>query len=366
MRPKPVVAPAPGRRIRWVWPALAAGVLLISLFAAVVFRTANGTLVFDDLHKNAVVTSDGDAITVEWPEGQGKGHARVSIPAGKHHVQVAMNGVHVTGREVTVESGKEKWFKVNYVAPSSGTGDQAGKIQAEMPPEPPDNIRPIIPPDANLFSGKYYKAFNEFLSWHQARDKCQEMGGHLAIVRNDSENRFILSLLSKTVLGSAWLGATDEEREGRWVWVDGSVLTYNKWNTNQPNNNGGRGPENYLMMERSRTRGCLERLLRRRNRPIPSRICLPMGRQRFDEPDSTRRDDHEIRIAGRQWRIKADLEQLALDDDGPDRAGHIHDGRDCVQSGEAAPHCTDHKAVFTRRARGDSRTVSNNNGCKSE
>ncbi|MGO9465240.1 MAG: protein kinase domain-containing protein [Isosphaeraceae bacterium] len=114
------------------------------------------------------------------------------------------------------------------------------------------STRATVPADANLFSGKYYKVFNDFLSWHQARDKCQEMGGHLAIVRNDAENRFILSLLSKTALGSAWLGATDEEREGRWVWVDGSDLTYNKWDINQPNNNGGRGPENYLMMERSR------------------------------------------------------------------------------------------------------------------
>ncbi len=117
LKPQPPAAKAPARPIQWVWPATATGALLVGLFASVVFRTSNGTLVFDQLHENAVVTADGNTITVEWPEGQGKGHARVTIPAGKHHVKVAMNGVEVTGREVTVEAGKEKPFKVNYVAP---------------------------------------------------------------------------------------------------------------------------------------------------------------------------------------------------------------------------------------------------------
>ncbi len=95
---------------------------MVGLFASVIFRTSNGTLVFDHLHENAVVTSDGNTITVEWPEGQGKGHARALIPAGKHYVKVAMNGVEVTGRAVTVESGKETWFKVNYGAPTADPG----------------------------------------------------------------------------------------------------------------------------------------------------------------------------------------------------------------------------------------------------
>ena len=254
VNPKAAVASALGRRNRWLWPVLAAaGVLLTGLFASVVFRTPNGTLVFDNLPKDAVVTADGNTITVEWPKDQGKAFAQISIPAGKHHVQVAMNGVQVTGREVTVESGQEKWFKVNYVAPSPGIGDQTGNQQAENTPESPDATRSMVPTDAQLFLGKYYKVFDEFMSWHQARRKCQEMGGHLAIVRNDAENRFILSLLSKTALGSAWLGATDEEREGRWVWVDGSDLLYKNWSEGQPTNNGGRGPENYLHILRDGT-----------------------------------------------------------------------------------------------------------------
>ena len=112
--------------------------------------------------------TDGKTITVEWPEGKGKGHARVSIPAGKHQVQVSMNGVQVAGQGVTVTSGHETRFKVNYIAPSSRTTDQTKKEQAGKPPEPPAGARPTVPTDAKLFAGKHYKAFKEFLSWHQA------------------------------------------------------------------------------------------------------------------------------------------------------------------------------------------------------
>ena len=81
------------------------------------------------------------------------------------------------------------------------------------------------------------------------------MGGHLAIVRNDSENRFITSLLSGSALDSAWLGATDEKVEGRWEWVDGSDLRYDNWDraSGQPNNRGpGGAVEHYLITLRSR------------------------------------------------------------------------------------------------------------------
>jgi hypothetical protein len=160
-----------------------------------------------------------------------------------------MNGVKVTGREVTVESGQETRFRVNYVAPSSGTAEKTKKDQAL---EPTAAIRPTIPADARAFSGKHYKLFTEQMSWHEARDQCKQMGGHLVIVKNESENNFVRSLLDDARLGSAWLGATDEKVEGKWVWVDGSEMTYANWNDGQPNNVHDGRDENYLIMVASR------------------------------------------------------------------------------------------------------------------
>jgi hypothetical protein len=176
------------------------------------WRLAHGAL-----RRSVLPDPDGKTITVEWLEGKGKGHARVSIPAGKHLVQVALNGVQVTGQEVTVTSGQETWFKVNYQATLPGTVKKPGTEQADQPPVPQAALRPTVPTDARLFAGKYHKAFNESLSWHQARGKCRDIGGHLAIVRDESENRFITSLLVDADIESAWLGPTDEKLEGRFV-----------------------------------------------------------------------------------------------------------------------------------------------------
>ena len=74
-----------------------------------------------------------------------------------------MNGAQVSGQEVTVASGQEKWFTVNYLATSSGTVEEMKKQEAGKPPEPPAANRPTVPTDAKLFSGKHYKVFNEFL-----------------------------------------------------------------------------------------------------------------------------------------------------------------------------------------------------------
>ena len=96
------------------------------------------------------------------------------------------------------------------------------------------------PDDAISFGRHHYKFFPERLSWKDAAARCRAMGGHLPIVNGDAENDFIfrLAFSNKKVQQSdgVWLGATDERVEGRWVWVDGSTMTYSRWLGNQPNN----------------------------------------------------------------------------------------------------------------------------------
>jgi Lectin C-type domain len=93
-----------------------------------------------------------------------------------------------------------------------------------------------VPADAEEFLGKYYKVFADRVTWYQAEAKCESLGGHLAIVTDERVNRFLTGLLKKEKIGAAWLGATDERIEGRWVWVNGRDLTFNNWGRGQPNN----------------------------------------------------------------------------------------------------------------------------------
>lgn len=98
-----------------------------------------------------------------------------------------------------------------------------------------------IPADAAAFDGHHYKVFDHDGTWHEAKSRCEAMGGHLACIETQAEQRFIASLANGRYLS---LGASDEAAEDTWVWVNGTPFTFTSWLDGQPNNYGG--DENYL------------------------------------------------------------------------------------------------------------------------
>lgn len=117
---------------------------------------------------------------------------------------------------------------------------------------PPKSQVLLRPKDSVEHRGKYYKIFNTFLSWPEARDKCVELGGQLATVKNADENEFILALASRASSDSFWLGATDEASEGNWVWVDGTPVTFTNWAPEQPSNHDQAEHYLYLLIRHER------------------------------------------------------------------------------------------------------------------
>lgn len=101
--------------------------------------------------------------------------------------------------------------------------------------------RPKHPPDAVPFGDHWYKAFEEDTSWRKAKAKCEAMGGYLACIESEAEQQFIRGLADERCLS---LGATDEEEEDTWRWVNGADFEYCCWMDGQPNNYGG--DEHYL------------------------------------------------------------------------------------------------------------------------
>ena len=104
------------------------------------------------------------------------------------------------------------------------------------------------PADAVEFHRKYFKIFPEQLSWHEARMKCQDLGGHLAIATSDEENRSLTTLTRERGLDSPWLGATDEKVEGTWVCVDGTPMRYSHWDVAVKQPNDKQGLEHYVVL----------------------------------------------------------------------------------------------------------------------
>jgi hypothetical protein len=90
-------------------------------------------------------------------------------------------------------------------------------------------------------------------SWSEAEEECQSRGMHLVRVDDAEENAFIRkTALGVNFDGNIWLGGSDAETEGKWVWIDGTHFwtgendgvpvggNYTNWKPNQPNTENGR------------------------------------------------------------------------------------------------------------------------------
>ena len=115
------------------------------------------------------------------------------------------------------------------------------------------SLQPFPPADAVVFQEKRFKLFAEQLSWHEAQRKCRAMGGRLAEVRSTDENDFLLKLASSAKQTGIWLGATDEVKEGTWLWSDRSGLAYNYFANGQPDRT--KSGQHYLLMMIKSQRG---------------------------------------------------------------------------------------------------------------
>lgn len=105
---------------------------------------------------------------------------------------------------------------------------------------------------ATAFAGHFYRVFDDRLTWDQAKERCQQLGGYLAVVTSKSENDFLWSL-AKTkpypMYTTVWLGATDIDQEGTWKWLTGEMFTLSEY----VGADGGRS-ENYLNLRLSSER----------------------------------------------------------------------------------------------------------------
>ncbi|XP_070783695.1 CD209 antigen-like protein B [Enoplosus armatus] len=83
-------------------------------------------------------------------------------------------------------------------------------------------------PDSwRLFDTKCYYFSSRMLAWSSSRAWCRTQGGDLLIINSEPEQSFVFgSSQALEQSGSRlWIGLTDAEEEGEWLWVDGSSVT---------------------------------------------------------------------------------------------------------------------------------------------
>jgi hypothetical protein len=68
-------------------------------------------------------------------------------------------------------------------------------------------------------NGHLYAIIREAETWHVAKHRCEQMGGHLAYAKTPA----VIAMISRMSVGvDVHLGASDEEKEGEWKWLDGT------------------------------------------------------------------------------------------------------------------------------------------------
>lgn len=119
---------------------------------------------------------------------------------------------------------------------------------AVIPDAPPDAAPACVEGDIQTVdpgTGHCYLGFASSVGWDTANAACMNIGAHLATIFDSGENAFVHNFIGTNA--EVWLGATDNDVEGDFVWVTGERLadTFEHWNGGEPNNSGG---ENCLEM----------------------------------------------------------------------------------------------------------------------
>jgi len=151
-------------------------------------------------------------------EARTAGFLRFQLPAGRYFIRIDWSDAHPFQEIVTLPGGDERRVQVvRWTGPAHA------------------------PRDAFVFQGHAYKLYTERVSWHDARRRCESLGGHLICIESEEEQKFFASIIGRR---RCWLGATDEQQEGEWRWINGNEMSYTHWDPGEPSNSRRR--QHYL------------------------------------------------------------------------------------------------------------------------
>lgn len=96
-----------------------------------------------------------------------------------------------------------------------------------------------IPSDAVEFNGHYYKMFeNTGKSWTIAKEYCESLGGHLAVITDAEEQSFVETLIFGGQSYSYWIGAYYDYDTTSWKWITDEEWGFTRWSSGEPSLNG--------------------------------------------------------------------------------------------------------------------------------
>lgn len=88
------------------------------------------------------------------------------------------------------------------------------------------------------YKGHRYTAIDHGLTWEDAKEYCESLGGHLMTVNSKGEQKALVKALKKKTgvkRKNFWLGAQKDET-GKMRWITGESFSYTAWGPGQPDN----------------------------------------------------------------------------------------------------------------------------------
>lgn len=85
-------------------------------------------------------------------------------------------------------------------------------------------------------NGHTYHLYNDCLTWEEAKEKCEELGGHLVTITSAEEQATIARLVKEQARIGYWIGG---KKDSGSTWVTGEEFSYSNWEPGEPNETDG-------------------------------------------------------------------------------------------------------------------------------
>ncbi len=86
--------------------------------------------------------------------------------------------------------------------------------------------------------GHRYELYDDVLTWQEAKEKCEELGGHLVTITSQEEQDALINLMNVGRRTCYFIGSSLQN--GEFSWITGEDFDYTNWNTGEPNNYEGK------------------------------------------------------------------------------------------------------------------------------
>lgn len=112
--------------------------------------------------------------------------------------------------------------KVLSDATKAGDFDAATMLKEKVAVAELDGIGRAKPKNVIKFGGHEYALVDAKVTWHVAKKRCEEMGGHLVTFDAAGEQEFCLAACRNAKL-PAWIGVSNAEDISQFKWVSGTA-----------------------------------------------------------------------------------------------------------------------------------------------